>query len=291
MRPVGTLSSAERATRCSSTSEREESSVRSSVIHLFLIKQGVLTAFISIFSDYISVNENAQDPPAETSETEPYNTAGSLSLEASFVNANFAAQVVSEGESSGKKKDRVALGGANPFYAPGPGDDPLASCGFRYRKFDISTDGDEEPVSVLVRTEVDAVIKPEKGQTGADQLVSVKTLLNGPLGSGGYAVDWQKKLDASRGAVAAMEMKNNSAKLGRWALQSILAGADLIKMGCVFLPSSVPASPKLAQRLNLSHPLSRHVLSDTLPDRRPRTRRDTSSSVRSRTSPRSLRAR
>lgn len=216
-------------------------------IHHSLVKQGVLTAFISIFADYISVNENAQDPPAETSETEPYNTAGSLSLEASFVNANFAAQVVSEGESSGKKKDRVALGGANPFYAPGPGDDPLASCGFRYRKFDISTDGDEEPVSVLVRTEVDAVIKPEKGQTGADQLVSVKTLLNGPLGSGGYAVDWQKKLDASRGAVAAMEMKNNSAKLGRWALQSILAGADLIKMGCVFLPSSVPACSKLAQ--------------------------------------------
>jgi len=246
-------------------------------------------------ADYVSVNENSQDPPAETNEAEPFNTAGALALEASFVNANFAAQAVLEGESSGKKKDRTALGGPNPFYEAGASGDPLASCGFRYRKFDITTSADgESTVSVLVRTEVDAVIKPEKGAPAStkDQLVSVKTLLNGPVGSTGLpAVDWQKKLDAGRGAVAAMEMKNNSAKLGRWALQSILAGADLIKMGSVpSLPLSPrknpalmppPSVPPLLLALSLS-------LAATSPVRRRRTRRGTSSSAPSRTSPRSL---
>ena len=88
---------------------------------------------------------------------------------------------------------------------------------------------------MVVRTEVDSVIKSaEKG--GEDTFVTVKTLLNGPTGasSGGVpAVDWKQKLDTQRGAVAAMEMKNNSAKLARWAVQSILAGAEVMKMGSV----------------------------------------------------------
>lgn len=186
-------------------------------------------------ADYISVNENASDPPPETSETDNQNTAGSLSLEATFVNSNFACQVVAEAEKTPKKlASRHNTGNSNPFHSP-EDSDPLASCAFRYRKFDLSTNADEEEVSLVVRTEVDSVIKGEKG--AEDTFVTVKSLLNGPVGStsGGIpAVDWKQKLDTQRGAIAAMEMKNNSAKLARWAVQSILAGAEIMKMGCVF---------------------------------------------------------
>jgi translation initiation factor 3 subunit D len=52
-------------------------------------------------------------------------------------------------------------------------------------------------------------------------------------GAGG-APDWRAKLDTQRGAVVSTEMKNNSAKLARWTVQSILAGADAMKIGCVY---------------------------------------------------------
>jgi translation initiation factor 3 subunit D len=49
--------------------------------------------------------------------------------------------------------------------------------------------------------------------------------------SGG--VEWRQKIDQQRGAILATELKNNSFKLGKWAAQSILAGADLMKLGYV----------------------------------------------------------
>ncbi|KAI8451105.1 eukaryotic translation initiation factor 3 subunit 7-domain-containing protein [Phakopsora pachyrhizi] len=48
---------------------------------------------------------------------------------------------------------------------------------------------------------------------------------------GGGAPNWRAKLNSQCGAVVATEMKNNSCKLAKWAVQSILAGADQIKMG------------------------------------------------------------
>ena len=47
--------------------------------------------------------------------------------------------------------------------------------------------------------------------------------------SGG--VDWRSKLDTQRGAVLATELKNNSCKLAKWTVNSLLAGSDLIKFG------------------------------------------------------------
>lgn len=190
-----------------------------------------LRAGLFVLIDFITVNENAIDAPPETSDVDPSNAAQSLSLEATFVNFNYACQVVAAAEGAKKKSSKVDLGKANPFYTPGETTDPLASCGYRYRKFDISTGSDEEPVSVVVRTEVDSVIKAEKGSSQGDQFVNVRTLLNGPSGT---SVDWKQKLDSGRGAVAAQEMKNNSAKLARWAVQSMLAGAEIIKMAYVF---------------------------------------------------------
>jgi translation initiation factor 3 subunit D len=190
--------------------------------------------------DFVSVNENAADPPLDANEAaaladgkdaksatavNSINTPGNLSLEATFINQNFAFQVVNE------KKSKQLPGGPNPFYDAAAETDTLASCGYRYRKWDVSSSADE-PVEIYVRTEVDALLPPaSKG--AAPQYITIKTLneFDSRAQGAGGAPDWRSKLDAQRGAVVATEMKNNSAKLARFAVQSILAGADNMKMG------------------------------------------------------------
>ena len=46
-------------------------------------------------------------------------------------------------------------------------------------------------------------------------------------------IEWRQKIDQQRGAVLATELKNNSSKFAKWTAQSILAGADLMKLGYV----------------------------------------------------------
>lgn len=176
--------------------------------------------------DYPSVNENASDPPLD-SDKDGINTPSALSFEATYINQNFAFQCVKEDTAS-----RLDLQHPNPFYSPEEVE-PLASCGYRYRKFDISTTEDQE-MHLILRTEVDSYL-PAATPEGEPTLVTIKILNefdSRSQGSGG-APDWRSKLDSQRGAVVATEMKNNSCKLGRWAVGSILAGAEQMKMGYV----------------------------------------------------------
>ncbi|SCV72695.1 BQ2448_4232 [Microbotryum intermedium] len=176
--------------------------------------------------DYLSVNENAADPPID-GEKDTLNSPSSLSLEATYINQNFAFQVVRENSDA-----RIELEHPNPFYSSDE-TEPLASCAYRYRLFDLSTSEDEE-VQIVVRTEVDSFVR---GATANEDntYITIKTLNefdSRAQGSGG-APDWRSKLDSQRGAVVATEMKNNSSKLARWAVSSILAGAEQMKMGYV----------------------------------------------------------
>ncbi|KAF8760234.1 Eukaryotic translation initiation factor 3 subunit D [Rhizoctonia solani] len=148
--------------------------------------------------DFVTVNENAADPPTD-SDKDSLNSAGSLHLEATYINENFAFQTVNESSA-------ISFPKPNPFYGPDE-TDPLASCGYRYRLFDLSIH-EEEDVKVLALNEFDSRAE----------------------GAGG-APDWRTKLDSQRGAVVATEMKNNSCKLAKWAVQSILAGAEVMKIG------------------------------------------------------------
>ncbi|GAA97192.1 uncharacterized protein L969DRAFT_69651 [Mixia osmundae IAM 14324] len=176
--------------------------------------------------DYLTVNENASDPPMENERDGGINTPAALAQEATFLNDNFASQVVKEDEAS-----RVDMDHPNPFHNPDE-PEPLASCGYRYRKFDLSVTENED-IQLVVRTEVDTILKASG--TEGDQYINTRTLFefdSRAQGAGG-APDWRSKLDAQRGAVIATEMKNNSCKLARWAVQSILAGAEQIKMGYV----------------------------------------------------------
>lgn len=187
--------------------------------------------------DTVTVNENASDPPQDPAPPNPndknavveaptINSATSLSLEATYINQNFSFQSVVENQA-------VDFGKPNPFYGPDE-TEPLASCGYRYRVFDLSVHEGED-VKICVRTEVDAFIPGQGNPKEGQGLVTVRALNEfDPRAPGaGGAQDWRSKLDSQRGAVVATEMKNNSCKLAKWTVQSILAGADLMKIGYV----------------------------------------------------------
>jgi translation initiation factor 3 subunit D len=66
-------------------------------IRLFLISTHwfIILIFFLIL-DYITVNENATDPPLETSDKDNINSPSALALEATDINHFFAMQVVNE---------------------------------------------------------------------------------------------------------------------------------------------------------------------------------------------------
>ena len=178
--------------------------------------------------DMVSVNENAADAPLEASEgnKDTINFPGALALEATFINHNFVNQTVIESDSA-----KFEMNHDNPFYNATEETEALASKAYKYRRFDLSLEKDEDPLHLIVRTELDAVVK--NNISGEDQLLTLKALNefdSKAPGSGG-ALDWRTKLIGSRGAVVATEMKNNSCKLARWTVQSILAKADVMKLG------------------------------------------------------------
>ena len=191
--------------------------------------------------DNITVNENATDPPqdppipnqqntgekAAQPEVPSINSATSLSLEATYINQNFGFQSVIETP----PPPAVDFEKPNPFYGPDE-TEPLSSCGYRYRLYDMSVTEDED-IKICVRTEVDAYTPGQGNPQNGQALVTIRALNEfDPRAPGaGGAPDWRSKLDTQRGAVVATEMKNNSCKLARWTTQSILAKADLMKLG------------------------------------------------------------
>ena len=176
--------------------------------------------------DMVSVNENAADAPMDAAEgnKDTVNQPGPLSEEATYINHNFPNQVVSESESS-----KIQMAHANPFYHASEDTDPPASKVYKYRKYNLSTNEDN-PVSLVVRAELDAV---QKTSSGEQQTVTINALneFDSKAPGAGGALDWRTKLVSHRGAVVATEMKNNSYKLAKWTTQSILANADVMKLG------------------------------------------------------------
>ena len=185
--------------------------------------------------DMVTVNENAADAPLDASEgsKDSINQPGALAEEATYINHNFANQVVLESQ-------KIEMANENPFYNTAEETEPLASKVYKYRRFDLSTTA-EDPINLIVRTELDAVQK--NAISGDDHFVTVHALNefdSKAQGSGG-ALDWRTKLVSQRGAVVATEMKNNSCKLARWTVQSILAKADVMKLGYVQRSTTPPS--------------------------------------------------
>jgi len=159
--------------------------------------------------DFLTVNESAVEPP---SEGDTINSSISLSREAAFINQAFSQQVLSKEEKAYEFEEK------NPFLSEGQ---VPASVGYKYRKWHIGND-----ITLIARTEVDGVTK---GKNNKDALLTIRALNEYDL----KGTDWRKKIDSQRGAVFATELKNNSNKLGKWAVQAILAGTESIRLGFV----------------------------------------------------------
>ncbi|KAG8461305.1 hypothetical protein KFE25_010492 [Diacronema lutheri] len=165
--------------------------------------------------DYLTCNETAHEQGEEDKDS--INSAFNLSQEATRINFAFAQQVLTP---DGAVKFEHA---AHPLSVVGEAP-TLSSAGYRYRSWQM---GDN--VKLLARTQVEAVTK---GKQDEDIFLSVHAL-NETDPKVFSTLDWRQKLEAQRGAVLATELKNNSYKLAKWTLQSLLAGADLLKLGYI----------------------------------------------------------
>lgn len=191
--------------------------------------------------DYLTVNETSNiQPSPNKSEDDPegINTPERLSLEATMCNQNFSQQILKSTATTRKTFDLP-----NPFYDEEDNEDNMepASVAYRYRRFDLGDD-----ISIVCRTELHGIVKK-----GSEVQYMTAFALNeyfdsmNPYSktnvSAAGMINWREKLDSQRGAVLATEMKNNSFKLGKWTAQSILSGADQMKIG--FVSRAIPKNP------------------------------------------------
>ncbi|KAL8119625.1 eukaryotic translation initiation factor 3 subunit D-like [Apium graveolens] len=161
--------------------------------------------------DLLAVHETSQEPLPEAKDD--INSAYSLSVEAAYINQNFSQQVlVREG-------GKVSFDEANPFASEG---EEVASVGYRYRRWKLDND-----MYLVARCEVQSVV--EVNNTRSFLTLNALNEFD-PKYSG---VEWRRKLETQRGAVLATELKNNANKLAKWTAQSILASADMMKLGYV----------------------------------------------------------
>jgi len=166
--------------------------------------------------DYLTVNENATEPPADEDPLLPCNTVDELHKEATFLNFSFSQQLLVKDEDKAYKFPE-----SNPFQSAS--DAAVASVAYFYRKWDLG-DG----IAVVSRTEVDGYKSDRSKDTPS--FVVIKAINEyDPKVTGG----WRTRLESQKAGCFATEVKNNSNKLAKWAIQASLAGADEIKLGYV----------------------------------------------------------
>jgi len=180
--------------------------------------------------DYLTVWETSYNAPPPSKEGEDsssnINTPERLGLEATTINQNFSQQIL-------KKSGRKDMDLPNPFFDEDDADgmEP-ASVAYRYRKFEL------DPNTTLVcRTELHGLVKKTQYMTA----FSLNEYNPPPVnGVPSQTQTWRDRIDSQRGSVLANELKNNSFKLAKWTAQSLLAGADQMKIG--FCSRSNPKS-------------------------------------------------
>jgi translation initiation factor 3 subunit D len=173
--------------------------------------------------DYLTVQETAYHPPPENPD-EDYNAPERLALEATMINQNFSQQIL-------KKSGRKDMDLPNPFFDEDDHEENMepASVAFRYRSFQL-----DDKTTVVCRTELHGIVKNTQYMTAfALNEYLPATAGHGQPSAASTAGSWRDKIDNQRGAVLATELKNNSFKLAKWTAQSLLAGADQMKIGFV----------------------------------------------------------
>ncbi len=170
--------------------------------------------------DLLTVSETAHDPPQAGEGMEEINTPDKLSIEATMINQNFTQQILLPASEQTRKTFEP-----HPFFTPDDEDTENmlpASVAYRYRKFPMGK------FSICCRTELHASYT----RRGTENLLNCFALNEWDSKYSG-GINWRQKIDQQRGAVLATELKNNSCKVARWTAQSILSGADQMKVGYV----------------------------------------------------------
>ena len=164
--------------------------------------------------DYLTVHETSYNPPNPSEEG--INNPERLGLEATMINQNFSQQIL-------KKAGRKNMDLPNPFFDEddAEGMEP-SSVAFRYRKFALDAD-----TTLVCRTELHGLVKKTQYMTAfaLNEYMATDSNINTNNNV------WRDKIDSQRGAVLANELKNNSFKLAKWTAQSLLSGADQMKIG------------------------------------------------------------
>ena len=156
--------------------------------------------------DQLTVNENAaENMPDEEEPENSVNNPKKLWKESIRINKAFQMQAV--------KQPEFKLGEPHPSQSP-----QTAPFAYNYRKWKLGED-----TYVVVRSQVDSYI-PESSNA-LSKVVAVNEY--DARITGGY----RRKLEAQRGQVLAMEFKNNSCKMSKWAAQALLSGVEYIKVG------------------------------------------------------------
>lgn len=161
--------------------------------------------------DLLSVHETSQEPLPEAKDD--INSAYSLSVEAAYINQNFSQQVLV------RDGNKITFEEPNPFASEG---EEVASAAYKYRRWKLDDD-----MYLVARCEVQSVVDINNQRS----FLTLNAL--NEFDSKYSGVDWRQKLETQRGAVLATELKNNANKLAKWTAQSLLANADMMKLGYV----------------------------------------------------------
>eukprot|EP00731_Ephydatia_muelleri_P029154 Em0020g798a len=164
--------------------------------------------------DMLTVDETTKDPPQE----EGMNSPDSLSTEATYINQTFSQQMLT-------KDPPLDLSNPNPFIGEGDLQSKVGSVAYRYLRWNLKDNS-----GLVVRCEYDAVV-PQPG--GGKSYINIRALNELGPKKASSGIDWRKKFEQQKGAILATELKNNSFKIAKWALTSILAQASYIKFGYV----------------------------------------------------------
>jgi len=175
--------------------------------------------------EMLTVNETLSQRQLQDNEKltiAPHDQPEKLSIEATAINQNFSQQVI---DRDGKKK---SFPEGNPFEDEDDAEEGIeqAPFAYKYRKWELSSD-----ITLIARAELHSYQKKAQGKKGNNYMTVYAINEANPKLSG--ASSWKQKIDSSRGSVIATELKNNACKMGKWTAQSLIAGADNMKIGFV----------------------------------------------------------
>jgi translation initiation factor 3 subunit D len=170
--------------------------------------------------NYPSVSETAHEPPIFIEDVEDFNKPHLLADEAFYINKNFSQQILLDDNTQHTRKSFEP----DPFFdEAGEDNDEPASIAYRYRKFDLGS------IQIIARCHLHGYRTSKQGE----ELFHTTFCLNEWDSRYSGGTEWRRKIDTQRGAVLGTELKNNSCKLAKWTAESILSGAQLMKLGYV----------------------------------------------------------